>query len=77
MHDSTTSWQLSRSFVNDNLLSLGQFLTKEQIAWAVRQDNPDLRAALNLALEKLQRNGEVSGVLGQWLPVIPVQSPQL
>lgn len=76
VHDSTTSWQLSRSFVNDNLLSLGQFLTKEQIAWAVPKDNHDLRAALNLALEKLQRNGEVSRVLGKWLPVIPVQSPQ-
>ena len=47
IHDSTTSWQLGRSFVNDNLLSLNKFLTRESIAWSVRKDDQDLLAAIN------------------------------
>ncbi len=72
IHDSTTSWQLSRSFVNDNLLSLNKFLTHESIAWAVSKDNPDLLSALNLALDKLKAEGKVTEVIRYWLPVVPV-----
>ncbi len=72
VHDSTTSWQLSRSFVNDNLLSLNKFLTHESIAWAVSKDNPDLLSALNLALDKLKAEGKVTEVIRHWLPVVPV-----
>lgn len=72
VHDSTTSWQLSRSFVNDNLMSLNRFLTRESVAWAVRRDEPELQLAANLILKDLKANGQVSEVIKRWLPVIPV-----
>ena len=71
IHDSTTSWQLNRSFVNDNLLSLNRYLTRESIAWAVRKEDVNLLAALNLTLEKLKSEGKVAEVLARWLPVTP------
>ena len=73
IHDSTTSWQLSRSFVNDNLLSLNRYLTKESIAWAVHSENPELQVTLNLLLKDMVSQGEVKEVLNRWLPVIPVE----
>ncbi len=73
IHDSTTSWQLSRSFVNDKLLSLNRYLTKESIAWAVHPDNPELQVTLNLLLKDMVAEGEVKEVLNRWLPVIPVE----
>lgn len=73
IHDSTTSWQLSRSFVNDKLLSLNRYLTKESIAWAVHQDNPELQVTLNLLLKDMIAKGEVKEILNRWLPVIPVE----
>ncbi|MCB1693281.1 MAG: transporter substrate-binding domain-containing protein [Pseudomonadales bacterium] len=72
IHDSTTSWQLSRSFVNDNLMSLNRFLTKESIAWAVRKDDPELLTTVNLILKDMKAQGQVSDVINRWLPVIPV-----
>ncbi|MFP6808552.1 MAG: ABC transporter substrate-binding protein [Pseudomonadales bacterium] len=72
VHDSTTSWQLSRSFINDNLLSLNRFLSREDIAWAVRKEDQNLLSALNLALEKLKSEGKVNEVIRYWLPVVPM-----
>jgi polar amino acid transport system substrate-binding protein len=73
IHDSTTSSQLTSSFVNDNLLSLNRYLTKESVAWAVHPDNPELQTALNLILADMIEQGEVQAVLKRWLPVVPVE----
>lgn len=73
IHDSITSWQLSRSFVNDNLLSLNRYLTKESVAWAVHSENPELQVTLNLILKDMVAQGEVKEILNRWLPVIPVE----
>ncbi|MEX0941870.1 MAG: ABC transporter substrate-binding protein [Pseudomonadales bacterium] len=72
IHDSTTSWQLSRSFVNDHLMSLNRFLTRESIAWAVANDQPELQTTLNLILKDMRSSGEVSDVVRRWLPVVPL-----
>lgn len=72
IHDSTTSWQLSRSFLNDNLMSLNRFLTRESIAWAVAKDQPELQTTINLILKDMKASGEVSEVIGRWLPVVPL-----
>ena len=76
VHDSTTSWQLGDSFVNDNLLSLNRFLTHESIAWAMRKDANDLLLAVNLSLENLKSEGKVNEILAKWLPGIPAVSNQ-
>lgn len=72
IHDSTTSWQLSRSFVNDNLMSLNRFLTSESIGWAVHKDDPEFQTTINLILKDMKEQGQVAEVIGRWLPVIPV-----
>ncbi len=72
IHDSTTSWQLGRSFVNDNLLSLNRLLTRESIAWAVGKDNTLLRDDLNAALHILKDRGKVNEVVHHWLPALPM-----
>ena len=74
LHDSTTSWQLSRSFINDNLLSLNRLLTKESIAWALNKKDKDLLSAVNLTLEKLKSEGKVSEAIERWLPIVPTTS---
>ena len=73
IHDSITSWQLSRSFVNDNLLSLNRYLTKESVAWAVHSENVELQTTLNRLLDDMIAQGEVKEVLSRWLPIIPVE----
>lgn len=72
IHDSTTSWQLRRSFVNDRLLSLNRFLTRESIAWAIRKSDPELRSLVNFALKDMKEEGIVREVINRWLPMIPV-----
>ena len=71
VHDSTTSWQLGRSFVNDNLISLNRNLTRESIAWAVQQDNPALQQQLTELVQKFRAEGRIDEILARWIPVIP------
>jgi ABC-type amino acid transport substrate-binding protein len=73
IHDSITSWQLSSSFVNDNLLSLNRYLTKESVAWAVHPENQALQTTLNLMLDDMIAQGDVQEVLHRWLPLVPVE----
>ncbi len=73
IHDSITSWQLSRSFVNDNLLSLNRFLTREELAWAIHPDDAELQTMVNLVLEDLKAEGVVSEIVSEWLPMIPIR----
>ena len=68
IHDSTTSWQLSRSFVNDGLQSLNENLTRESVAWAVHQDNLALQQALDSLMTTFHETGVVKEVLHRWLP---------
>ena len=68
VHDSTTSWQLGRSFVNDNLLSLNRHLTEEKVAWAVHPASRELITALNLILKEIKSDGTLNEVLSRWLP---------
>ncbi len=79
IHDSTTSWQLSRSFVNDGLQSLNENLTREGIAWAVHKDNLALQQSLDKMLETLQSTGVVEEILHRWLPYLtePEQPAEL
>ena len=72
IHDSTTSWQLHRSFMNDQLLSLNRFLTRESIAWGTRKSDRELRTLINFALEDMKEEGVVQEVVTRWLPMLPV-----
>lgn len=69
IHDAPTSWQLATSTDNSDLISLYKPLTKEQLAWAVRKDDPALAEALNAALRTLKGNGTLRYIFNRWIPV--------
>lgn len=69
IHDAPTSWQLATSLDNSDLISSYHPLTEEQLAWAVRKDDPALAEALNSALRKLKGNGTLRYIFSRWIPV--------
>lgn len=56
----------SQQAVDVDVVSTGA--TNEEIAWAVRKDDTELRQALNGALATLIEDGTVDRVLTQWIP---------
>ena len=68
IHDAPTSWMLSESRENQDLLSLFRPLTTEGLAWAVAKDNQRLLLDLNAALGELKRNGRLRAIQNYWIP---------
>ena len=76
IHDAPTSWRLATTSDNDDLISLYQPLTQEQLAWAVAKTNGGLRARLNRALSELRANGTLAYIFNRWIPVtVEVRDP--
>jgi polar amino acid transport system substrate-binding protein len=69
IHDAPTSWQLATNPDNADLISLYKPLTREELAWAVRKDDPALAEALNSALHTLKGNGALRYIFNRWIPV--------
>ncbi len=69
IHDAPTSWRLATTSDNNDLISLYQPLTKEQLAWAVAKTNTGLRVRLNRALSELRANGTLAYIFNRWIPV--------
>lgn len=69
IHDAPTSWRLATTDDNEDLLSLYQPLTEEQLAWAVARSNTGLLVRLNRALAQLRANGTLDYILNRWIPV--------
>jgi polar amino acid transport system substrate-binding protein len=43
-------------------------MTREQIAWAVRKDDPDTLAAANKYLASIKESGELQQLVEKWIP---------
>jgi ABC-type amino acid transport substrate-binding protein len=43
-------------------------LTDDEIAWAMRKDDPELLAQVNAALAKWKRDGTLQRILDKWIP---------
>ncbi len=69
IHDAPTSWRLANHFGTDDLISQYHPLTEEELAWAVRKDDPMLRARLNDALRTMRNQGTLEYILNRWIPV--------
>ena len=69
IHDAPTSWRLATTDEDNDLLSLYQPLTQEQLAWAVAKSNTGLLARLNRALAEMRANGTRAYILNRWIPV--------
>lgn len=66
--DSTmASWQASMNEA-EGLAVVPIFLTEERLSWAVRKSDPELLAAANQALAKMQKDGRANTIIKRWLP---------
>lgn len=69
VHDAPTSWRLANGEGTADLISQYSPLTEEQLAWAVRRDDPALLGDLNRALGLMEAKGTLSYILNRWIPV--------
>ena len=67
--DLPVAWWLAGMNEIAGLVTVPILLSEEQLAWAVRKTDPELLESVNGALEKLQKNGRVSAIIKQWIPL--------
>ena len=68
IHDGPVLGSYAAPTSADGLILLQTPLTSEELAWAVRRDDPDLLKAVNSALASWKRDGTLEGLLKKWLP---------
>jgi ABC-type amino acid transport substrate-binding protein len=66
--DSPVAFWLAGMNEQEGLVVIPAFLTKEQLAWAVRKSDTELLKSVNDALDKFQKNGQASAIIKHWLP---------
>ncbi|GHC06946.1 substrate-binding periplasmic protein [Cerasicoccus arenae] len=66
--DAPTIWWLAAEDENAGLSPIAAVLTQERIAWGVSKSNPELLAAANGFLVKLQGAGMLDRFIAHWLP---------
>jgi polar amino acid transport system substrate-binding protein len=65
--DSPVVWWLAS--MNEATLAVAPiYLTKEQLAWAVRRTDTNLLESVNNTLDKMQTNGQAATLLTRWIP---------
>jgi len=62
----TALWQSSAN--EATVAVIPNLLTQDDIAWAVRKDDDDLRAAANAYLEKLRNTHALEDLVRKWIP---------
>lgn len=68
IHDGPVLGSYAASSAESELVLLPTLLTNEELAWAVRRDDPALLKAVNSALAAWKRDGTIEGLLKKWLP---------
>jgi polar amino acid transport system substrate-binding protein len=69
VHDAPTIWRIAGDPQQRDLHGLYQLLTEEELAWAVRSNDVELKALLDAALEQWNREGGVEPIIDHWIPV--------
>ncbi len=69
VHDAPTIWRVAGDPQQRDLHGLYQLLTEEELAWAVRRDDAELKALLDATLEQWKREGGVEPIIDRWIPV--------
>jgi len=69
--DATAVWRVTGGLLSKEtqLRGLYTLLTHEQLAWAVRKDDPKLRAQLNAVLKRWKHDGTLEDILDHWIRV--------
>jgi ABC-type amino acid transport substrate-binding protein len=68
VHDSPTVWAAVHGKDGEDLAILKGRLTQEDLAWAVRPWDGELRASLNAALRKWREDGRLEAMVRRWIP---------
>jgi len=66
--DAPTIWWLAAQRQSAGLTPVATIMTREEIAWAVAKDNPELLRRANAFLDRLQATGDSETLLSRWLP---------
>ena len=69
VHDAPTVWRLAGDLRNRDLHGLYRRLTKENLAWAVRPDDVQLRALLDAIVSNWKQQGLIEPIVQRWIPV--------
>jgi ABC-type amino acid transport substrate-binding protein len=79
IHDAPTVWRTVGRPKNEDpdLIGIYRPLTEEHLAWAVRQEDAELKGFLNAALSHWRKTGTIESILDRWVPVrkIAVEVP--
>lgn len=67
VHDSPTVWAVVHGAGGEEFAVLRGRLTQEDLAWAVRPWDGELRASLNAALAKWREDGRLDAMVRRWL----------
>ena len=66
--DAPMIWYLASRYETKGLTVAPLLLNKEQLGWAVRRTDTELRDSVNAFLKKAQLNGQLNSVLKRWVP---------
>jgi polar amino acid transport system substrate-binding protein len=69
VHDAPTVWRIAGDPQQRDLHGLYQFLTREDIAWAVARTDTALAARLDEALAAWKQEGLIEATIDRWIPV--------
>lgn len=78
VHDAPTIWRVTGGFGSKEKQLTGRYelLTDEALAWAVRNEDADLRARLSDVVRKWKENGHIDQVLDHWILVRKTKVPE-
>lgn len=68
IHDAPVLGSYAAAPGEEGLVLLQTPLTSEELAWAVRRDDPELLQEVNTALAAWKKDGTLQGLLKKWLP---------
>ena len=69
IHDAPTAWRLAADPMETEVVALYWPLTEEQLAWAVRKSDVQLRDELDAMIGRWKKSGRLQATLNQWIPV--------
>lgn len=69
IHDAPTIWRISLDPKERELLALYEPLTEEYLAWGVRKDDADLKAALDAFANQWKDDGRMTALTTRWIPL--------
>jgi ABC-type amino acid transport substrate-binding protein len=67
--DSPIAWWLSGMHEIEGVVVVPIYLTREEVAWAVRKSDAELLKSVNEALEKMQKDGRANSIIKRWIPL--------